>query len=139
MIRFFPIFALTATLLLASGVMVSCTKEAGLGGFATVEGRVYVNDYFDGTNTFKANYYGADERVHIMYGDDRVPSNDMRTGPDGNYRFVKLVEGKYTVYCYSECAPNDTACKSGVKAIEYAFEITDRKQAVVLPDITVRR
>lgn len=115
--------------------LASCSQEAGLGGLAAVQGRVYVKDYYDGTNTLKSEYYAQDERVYIMFGDSPVPNDDVRTSYDGTYRFERLTEGSYTLYVYSEC----DSCASGLEAVKTTFEVTSRKEEVALPDIVIRK
>ena len=78
-------FAFTALFLLA------CNKEPGVGGLASISGKIYVIDLNGaGTDTID-QYYGFDERVYILYGtDDETYDDDFRTSYDGSYRFDNL-------------------------------------------------
>lgn len=127
----FQALALSALALL----LTACTQEPGTGGLAAVQGRVYAFDYYDGTEVLKSEYYAPDERVYLIYGDDVVPGDDMRTSYDGTYRFDRLTEGAYTLYVYSEC---DT-CASGLEVKKATFEVTSRKQEVLMPDLIIRK
>lgn len=125
-----------ALMLLVGAVgLSSCEKQAGEGGNSIIKGKIWVENY-NGAGNLVSSYYGPEERVYIVYGDNTIHDDDTRTGPDGQYKFVGLQPGKYRVFAYSDCA----TCDSGTEAV-YAgdIEITDRAQEVEVQDITVRR
>lgn len=94
-IYFMPILTI---LILA---MLSCSKEPGTGGNSTIYGKVYVKDYNSTFTILEDEYYGQDEDVFLIYGDDRSYSDHVRTSYDGSYEFKYLRPGDYHVYCYS--------------------------------------
>lgn len=83
--------------------MFSCINEEGEGGKSVVEGYVYKVQHPDGEYIFKTDTIPAQEaRVYIRYGNERPYSDDMRTGPDGYFKFKYLTKGTYHVFAYSE-------------------------------------
>jgi len=115
-------------------LLPSCKKAEGLGGTSTITGKVYVKEYSSVGNLL-AEYYGAEERVYIIYGNGTTYDNDMRTSYDGSYKFQYLNKGTYQVFCYSRC---DT-CASGNEAIIKEVEITSNNSTVELEDIIIRK
>lgn len=113
---------------------VSCNKEPGEGGTSTIEGKVWVVDK-NNDGEITDEYYAMDEEVFIAYGEDQTYSDNFNTSYDGSYRFDHLTPGMYTVFAYSDC---DT-CSGEMEAVIQTVEITDKKQVVVVPDLTVIR
>ncbi|HKL02520.1 MAG TPA: hypothetical protein VJ911_02545 [Cryomorphaceae bacterium] len=127
----YPLIVLALAVLLFAG----CEKEPGEGGLASISGKIYVQDYNGNCTELRDEYYGIDEEVYIIAGDDPSYFERVRTGPDGTYWFPYLRKGDYTVYSLSEnCeAPGD------LEAVEQNVSITRRKQEKVLTDIVVIR
>ena len=123
-------FAFSAIILMTA----ACNKEPGEGGTSTIEGKIWVVDK-NNDGEITGEYYGMDEDVYITYGDDQTYSNDFSTSFDGSYRFNYLTPGLYTIFAYSDC---DT-CDGGMEAVKQTVEITEKKQVIVVPDITVIR
>ena len=62
-------------------------------------------EYNKTCTVLKDEYYGIDEIVYIIAGDDPSYFERVRTGPDGTFWFPNLRMGKYEVYALSEnCA-----------------------------------
>lgn len=124
------------TLIVALGLflLTSCKKEEGVGGTSTITGKIYVKEYSSVGNLL-AEYYGADERVYIIYGDGTTYDDDFRTSYDGSFRFQYLNKGTYKVFCYSRC---DT-CASGEEAIIRELEITDNNSSTETEDIIIKK
>ncbi|MBW8050761.1 MAG: hypothetical protein FVQ77_10595 [Cytophagales bacterium] len=122
-------------------VFNSCKKEPGEGGTSMIQGRVKVLDYhhslINGEWKWvkKDEYYVAEERVYIIYGDDNIYSTDFRTDPDGYYRFQWLRKGTYTLFAYSQDTTGNYV--SGIYPVEIKLEITKNKQTVNAPDIVI--
>jgi hypothetical protein len=116
-------------------ITVSCTKEEGLGGKATIEGKVYVLDYNQELTNKLGEFYGADIDVFIIYGDDVIYSDDFKTNYDGSYRFTHLRPGKYSVFAYSE----DTTgiSETNIFPVFKDLEITDKSETVTVDDIII--
>ncbi len=117
--------------------IISCTKEAGLGGQATIEGKVFVLDYNAEMTNKLGEYYGPDIEVFIIYGDDKVYSDDFDTNYDGTYVFNHLRAGKYTVFAYSKDTTADL--DKAIYPIFKTVEITEKKEHIILEDIVIVR
>jgi len=103
----------------------SCKKEPGEGGNSSITGYIHVTDYNSTFLIVQGEYDGADEEVHLIYGDDISYSERIRSGPDGRFEFKYLREGDYKVYVYSE----DTTL-SGRSVVMKEVEITKKKETV---------
>ena len=112
--------------------IIGCRKEAGEGGNSSIIGKVKTMEYSNGW--LVEEYYTPEVRVYIMYGNNTIYDDDMRTHFDGSYQFDFLYPGSYTVYTYSEC---DT-CASGTEVKMATVEITDKDQVVEVPDIVIK-
>lgn len=113
----------------------ACNNEPGEGGRASIQGKVYVQDFNGNCTVLLDSFYGIDEEVYIIAGDDPSYFERVRTGPDGTYWFPYLRKGKYEVYALSE--PCDVSGE--LEAVSIKVEIKDRKEEVVLDDIIVLR
>ena len=122
-------------LLLGVTFLTGCRKGPGVGGKATIQGKVYVHYYNSTGTSINFAYYGADEDVYIVYGDDVVYSDKVSTGYDGTYRFDYLLPGDYKIYVYSK----DVTGQSGGERIPIIIdvEITDKNQVIELEDIVI--
>jgi hypothetical protein len=121
-------------------VFAGCSKDPGVGGKATIKGKVKVVEYNDNTCLPTGNeYYGPEERVYIIYGDNGFYDDDIRTGPDGSFEFRWLRKGDYTIFVYSDCpsggCPNP--CPSGVKTVSVKVSIDNNKEELELSDIVI--
>ena len=80
----------------------ACNKGAGEGGTATVQGFVKLVQHPDDDYSLPVDTVAAAKTdVFIVYGDDEFYGDDVKTGPDGFYRFSFLRPGNYTVFAYS--------------------------------------
>ncbi len=127
---YFIIF-LSALLVLSS----SCEKDPGEGGQASITGKVYVKEYNGNCSELRDEYFGVDEEVYIIAGDDPSYFERLRTGPDGVFWFPYLRKGKYQVYAISENCSVPGQREPIIKVVE----IDERKQELVTEDIIVIR
>ena len=112
-----------------------CEKEPGIGGKATIQGEVTVLDYDNTFQTLNSTYPGADRWVYIVYGDNATFNDKVKTSYEGIYEFKFLYEGDYTIYTYSK--DSTLQDPSGQIAVIKQLEITDKKQTVEVPELTV--
>lgn len=76
----------------------------------------------------------VDEKVYITYGEQLVYSDIARTGGDGDYQFVGLTKGVYTVYGVQ------TNPITGIDSkVSQTIEITDNKSMVEVPDLNLSK
>jgi len=83
-------------------ILLSCEKEPGEGGKATLYGKVFVKEYNASFTVLQEEYYGPDIWVYIIYGDNRDYNDRIRTSYDGTWEFKYLRPGDYIVYTYSK-------------------------------------
>jgi len=114
-------------------LFIGCQKEPGEGGQASIQGKIFVQEYNANCSELRAEYYVVDEEVYIIAGDDPSYFERVRTGPDGTYWFPYLRKGKYTVYAISENCDNP----GQDFAVELEAEIDSRKEELVLEDLVI--
>lgn len=125
--------------LLLSILIISCTKEPGPGGLASIKGKVYAYDFTSGLDTVAKGYIG-DIRVYIGAADnaDSVQFDDMRTSYNGSFEFNSLRKGKYRIWVI---AKSDTILYNPtLDNIQYFIqevEIKEKKEEVTLPDFII--
>lgn len=91
---------------LALSTLISCEKEEGVGGTASIKGKVVeqnLNCYLEKVGSSKLV---LDKDVFIMYGDNTVVDDKIETSPSGEFSFDYLMPGKYTIYTYSDDTSN---------------------------------
>lgn len=108
--------------------MFGCIDEAGEGGTAVVQGKIYkvvhpndvynfktsgsyvvIDEFSEELDSFKVQnliaevdtFPSAKEDVYIVYGDKPIYGDKMETGPDGFYQFKYLAKGTYKVFAYT--------------------------------------
>ncbi len=116
-------------------IVPGCSKEPGPGGNASIQGKILIQSFNSNCSALISEYYGVDQDVYLIYGDDPSYSERVRTGPGGVYWFPYLRKGEYTVYAISEtCSPvgGDTISAQTVT-------INDKDETVQLEDIIVIR
>lgn len=115
-------------------LITACSPEEGEGGRALITGKVFVQDY-NSSGILKGEFYAPEESVYLVYGDNAVYDDVMKTHYDGTYRFEYLHKGHYTIFAYSDC---DT-CASTVRPIIIEADIVESDQVLVLPDLVLRK
>lgn len=116
-------------------LLLSCKKQPGEGGFASIEGKVFVKNY-DATYTIlNEEHYAPGETVYIIYGDGNEIGNTVKTSYDGSFKFNYLRKGKYKVYVLGEDSTKPYL--SIPKEVLVEVNITKRKEKVVLNDLVI--
>jgi len=114
-------------------LIFSCEKEPGKGGTSSITGKVKVYD-INGVGDTINSYYGMDEDVFIVYGDnDNTYDDKFSCSFDGSYRFDYLTIVTYTLFAYSRC---DT-CNDGMTVSKKTIEITANKSENPVSDLTI--
>ena len=116
-------FALTFT---------ACKKGEGVGGKATIKGKLHALEY-NGSNVFQGEYDAQAEDVYIVYGDAAFYGDKIETHYDGTFEFPYLKTGTYTIYVYEQ----DTlgTSESGTVVKQKTVTINDKKEVVDLGTI----
>jgi len=87
-----------------------------------------------GKNESSQNAINAvDEKVFLVYGDNKVYGETTRTGGDGVYQFGGLKKGNYSVYVPSK----DTTNGTGSVQINESITIDAKKSQTSVPTITI--
>lgn len=127
--------------LVAVLALASCSKEPGDGGNSTLEGTINYELRQVLVNPASVVYEGParDWDVYLVYGDNIGFDDRARTDYNGRYKFEFLREGEYTVYAYSQDTINGPINNGEILdlPIIQKVEITEKKQTVEVPDITV--
>lgn len=125
---------LIGLLILTMG-FVSCKKNAGEGGFASIEGKVYVKNYDQYFSYITSEYYLPSETVYIIYGTDSEVGNTVKTSYDGYFKFNYLQKGKYRIYVLGK--DSNLVSRGNPKESLMEINITQKKQKVVLEDLVI--
>lgn len=117
----------------------SCTKEPGDGGNCTIKGKVEkdIRVVLSNPATYQYTVEAADEDVYIVYGDHLSPDDRINTNFNGEFEFLNLRPGKYTVYVYSKDTTGVSAIDPDHMVISEEVEISDKKQTIDLPVLTI--
>lgn len=113
-------------------VFISCKKEEGFGGLATISGKVYGYDY-NNSGVLMAEGYAPDIDVYIKAKNSSIELERIRTSYDGSFIFDQLRKGEYEVWVYSDC----NSCPNGKEAVIQSVSIKDKKAHVELPAFEV--
>jgi hypothetical protein len=132
-----PIKPHLVLVLLCIALITGCAKEPGIGGRAEITGRVMEQHHTNSGNPVGDPYPRPGHRVYIIYGDGNTHDDDVRTGPDGRFRFAWLRKGTYSVYTVSECDPFDEDCPGGTRVVSRAVELKDRRDQVDIGDLSI--
>jgi hypothetical protein len=89
-------------LLIFTTVFLSCKKDEGKGGSASIEGRVFAYDV-NSEGVRQDSGYIMDQKVYITYGDGNFVDDEVRTSGDGSYIFRGLQKGTYTIRVFGYC------------------------------------
>ncbi|MCD6018169.1 MAG: hypothetical protein K0S53_1290 [Bacteroidetes bacterium] len=116
-------------------VFFSCKKEPGEGGFASIEGKVYVKNYDPYFSILFSEHYLPGETVYIIYGDGTEIGNTVKTSYDGSFKFKYLRKGKYKVFVIGEDSTAATRYNPKSELVEVT--ISEKKQKKVLEDFVI--
>jgi len=114
-----------------------CSKAPGIGGKASIKGKLTGRFYSDNELTMFAGLSAlGDENVYIVYGNDHTfYDDDISTSYDGSFEFNYLRPGTYVVFMYENCYP----CSSLQKEKLFEVEITEKNQVVDLGEIILTK
>ncbi len=102
-------------------------------GNGSISGKVYMKEYNGPTLIYQ--YYKLNEYVYIVYDNDQVYFDRVKTGAGGVFQFQGLIEGSYKVYAFSDCL----TCTSGTETIELLTAITVDGEMIQLPDLIIEK
>ncbi|MGD9993405.1 MAG: hypothetical protein AB7S69_08905 [Salinivirgaceae bacterium] len=117
------------------GVLPACEKPEGTGGTSSIVGRVWVRDYNADFSRVVSEYWGEEEDVYIIYGNDSIHSDDAETSYNGYYRFNYLQNGEYTIFVYSKDSTFQSP--SARVTVKQTINITKQGKEYLAPIITI--
>ncbi len=126
-------------LLLFCILVTSCTKQPGIGGEASITGRIYANHYNSTFTVLLNSYYVPDTYVYLIFGDDINYGARINTNYNGEFEFKYLYPGDYTVYTYSidSAAIVNFAADPPDSAMIRQVTITDKNEIIDVGDILI--
>ncbi|HAA01306.1 MAG TPA: hypothetical protein DEP18_04930 [Flavobacteriales bacterium] len=120
------------SLILLSILFTSCKKEEGVGGMATIKGKIWMKEYTGGV--LIDQYFAPDHDVFIIYGEGNTYYDDkISTSYDGSYEFRYLRPGRYKIFTYTK-----HEITGNLSPEIRSVEISGKKDVIVLDDITVK-
>lgn len=114
-------------------VAVSCKKDPGKGGKATLYGQVEAKFYCDENGQLLELSGAAEQRIYLSYGNNTHFDDDTRANENGLYSFSYLNPGEYTLTTFSECR----SCPSGTVTVKQTIEIGKKDKDIELPKFTI--
>ncbi len=115
-------------------IFISCKKEAGEGGGATIKGKLLCGNYNSPTTAVTGDDGESNEAVYIIYGEKTIADHNEKTMYDGSFEFKYLRKGTYKIFAYSL----DKSSKIPVETIvEKTIEIKDKKEIVEVTDFVI--
>ena len=134
--------------LLIAIIPLSCKKGPGPGGKATITGKIYINNYSSNvdyttlppiiTYTLVSSYYGQNESVYIIYGDEKGVGKFVKTAADGTYVFDFLRTGNYKVYALSRDLSDSLSTGKQIAVVK-DVTISGRKDVITLDSLVINK
>jgi hypothetical protein len=114
--------------------ITSCNKTEGIGGRASIKGKIIVNN-INALGQVIDSYDAQRQDVFIIYGNDNDTYNDdFKTSYDGSFEFKFLNKGNYKVFTFSECS----SCPKGQDSlILIPVIIEETKDSIDLGEIII--
>lgn len=113
-------------------ILISCSKDEGRGGLASIRGKVYGYD-INTSNEITDSGYVANYDVFISYGSNTWVDDKTETSYTGDYSFDELTPGKYTLFVHSQC----NSCLFNQESFVQEVEIKDSKEVLILPNFVI--
>lgn len=118
--------------------ITSCTKTEGIGGRASIKGKIIVNN-INVLGQVIDSYDAQRQDVFIIYGNDNnTYDDDFKTSFDGSFEFNFLNKGNYQIFTFSECS----SCAKGQDSlilipatIEHSRDTIDLGEIIIVNNV----
>lgn len=123
--KYFILLAIATSLL-------SCSKEEGLGGLASISGKVYAKDY-NSNGTLVGQGYLGDATVYISKSGDPNYFEKVNTSYDGSFKIKFLHKGTYDIWVFGDC----DSCPWDQTFVKKTITISGTKEDVTTEDFII--
>lgn len=120
-------------MMIFGALLVGCTKSPGVGGKAKLTGTVEAIFVQEGSFDTVGIEAIPEHRVYIIYGDGSLQDDEIRTSPNGGYKFEYLNPGNYKIYTYSE----SLLTPSELEEVSVTVTIGKKETEVSVPKLTI--
>jgi len=114
---------------------ISCKKEEGLGGLASIKGTLKLQHLNCLLEESGQSYPAMDKDIFIQYGDNPYVNDKIESSPSGYFQFDYLTPGDYKIIIYSDDPLNFKSEKEIV--IEKNVTISKKKETIDLGEILI--
>jgi hypothetical protein len=113
----------------------SCEKPEGIGGNASIKGKVITHTYDSKFRNLQWASPASEARVYISSANSDFYFDETRTFSDGTFKFDFLTKGKFIITVYSE---NDSISGlSGKKSVETEITLLSSREEKSIDDIAI--
>ena len=119
-------------LIAITSLFLSCSKDEGYGGLATITGKVYGKDYNSNGVLVSEDYLGG-AKVYIAAHGSSSHFDSVDSSYDGTFRFEYLQKGTYDIWVFGDC----DSCSWDQTYVLKTVEITSKKSSVTMEDIVI--
>ena len=119
-------------LFLVSVSFLSCSKDEGYGGLATIKGKVYGKDYNSSGYLIGEGYLGG-TKVYISKSGETAYFDKVDSAYDGSFTFKFLHTGTYDIWAYGDC---DT-CTWDQVYVKKTITISSTKETVTTENLVI--
>lgn len=102
--KIFSNFSTLIIITVSIGLFFSCTQPEGIGGNSHIKGKIMVKYYNNDFSELLSDQIepAKDEDVYLLFGNDSVVGEDVKTSFTGDFEFEYLWPGNYKLYYYSD-------------------------------------
>ncbi|WP_395053786.1 hypothetical protein [Flavobacterium sp.] len=82
--------------------LLSCSKEEGYGGLASISGKIFGKDFNSNGVLVNDDYIGG-IKVYISKHGESAYFDSMDSAYNGSFKFKNLYAGKYDLWVFGDC------------------------------------
>jgi hypothetical protein len=111
---------------------LSCSKDEGYGGLATITGKVYGKN-FNSSGYLVAEGYKGDVNVYISKSGDTNYFDKVDSAYDGSFTFKYLQKGTYDIWAFGDC----DSCAWDQIYVKKTITISSSKETATSEDLVI--